>query len=370
MSLRRQLTPDGIAHSNADSHTHARHVFQRAKAREIEWIPEAVSSTSPAAEFKLKTGDIQIGKGLYFVGHGKKESGVEGCEFEKHLSAVNWERRWNYASMKRKDKVCTVRRKRTTPAVGEFVVNLSPWQMTFLNGELQRWEAAGIPPEQRKETLEAFLDPLRKTVVEEFAASTGWEVVGSYLHLDSNKVHVGVIHSRVTAENKLVGSPYLKTIGPWSCAQSRIASLGAADAADNRLKENLERFHTRHGKDTQPLDQKLHETLDQKFEELIGVMDSDASKRFEAAKEHYRQWKVKARRDAMTRSPSSQRIAWETVRLVTPLLPREVRIALSVARTVVQVFSILHSAVDALSSTSGGGSAPPPLNEPSIPKTL
>ena len=368
MSLHRKLTPDGIVHSNADSRTHARHVRQRAQAREIDWIPEAVSSINPAAEFKLKTGDIQIGNGLYFIGHGKKESGVEGCEFEKHLSAVNWERRWNYASMKRKDKVCTVRRKRTTPAVGEFVVNLSPWQMTFLNGELQRWEAAGIPPEKRKETLEAFLDPLRKTVVEEFAASTGWEVVGSYLHLDSNKVHVGVINTRVSAENKLVGSPYLKTLGPWSCAQSRIASLGAADPADNRLKENLERFHTRHGKDTQPLDQKLHSTLDKKFEALIGMMDDDAGNRYEAAKEHYRQWKVKARRDSMTRSPSSQRIAWETVRFVTPLLPREVRTALSVARTVVQVFSILSAALQG--SGNAGGGTPPPSIQQQKQKTL
>jgi len=368
MSLNRQLTHDGIRHSNADSLTHARHVSKRGKSREIDWIPEAVSSANSAAEFKLKPGDIQLGKGLYFIGHGKTESPVAGSEFEKCLSAINWERRWNYAKMKRKDKLCNVRRKRTTPAVGEFVVNLSPWQMTFLNGELQRWEAAGIPPDKRKETLEAFLDPLRKTVVHKFGESTGWDVVGSYLHLDSNKIHVGVINTRVSAENQLLGHSYLRTIGPWSCAQSRIATLGAADPGDHRLQENLEKFHMRHGQETKPLDQQLHEALDKKFEDLIGMMDGDAGNRYEAAKDHYRKWKAKARRESMTRSPSSQRVAWQTIRFVTPLFPREVRTALSVARTVVQVFSILQSA---LNSTSGGGSSStPPIKERTIHKTL
>lgn len=370
MSLQRKLSPDGVRHSNADSSTHARHVSQRAKNREIDWIAEAVSSPNPAEVFKLQVGDLSLGKGCYFTGVGKSEASVDGAAFEKSLSAINWERRWHFAQMKRKDKICTVRRKRKNPAVGEFVVNLSPWQMTFVNGELARWEVARISPEKRKAMLLAFLDPLRKSVIAEFAKSTGWDVVGSYIHLDSNKVHLGVINTRVSADNQLLGSPYLKTIGPWSCAQSRIASLGAADPGDHRLKENLEKFHARHGADVQPLDQKLHESLDQKFEDLIRVMDSGASKRYDVAKEHYRQWKTKARRDSMTRSPSSQRIAWETVRFVTPLLPREVRAALSIARTVVQVFSILQSALNS-SGGSGGGSAPSrEIKERYIQKTL
>ena len=370
MSLQRKLTPDGIRHSNADSSTHARHVSQRAKAREFDWIPESVSSSNPAEVFKLQAGDLALGKGRYFTGVGKDETPVDGMTFEKHLSATNWQRRWHYASMKRGEKKCTVRRKRTTPAVGEFVVNLSPWQMTFVNGELQRWEAAAISPDKRKELLKAFLDPLRKTVVQKFGETTGWEVVGSYLHLDSNKIHVGVINTRVSAANQLLGHSYLRTIGPWSCAQSRIATLGAADPGDHRLQENLEKFHQRHGQNTQPLDQQLHEALDQKFNELIGMMDADARKRFEAAKEHYRQWKDKARRDSMTRSPSSQRVAWETVRFVTPLLPREVRTALSVARTVFQVFSILSAALQGSGNSGGGGGTPPPSIQQQKQKTL
>jgi len=362
MSLQRKLTSDGIRHAHADSPTHARHVAHRAMAREIDWIPESVASPNPAEVFKLQVGDMSIGKGIYFLGQGAKESPVEGAAFEKHLSAINWERRWNFAQMKRKDKVCTVRRKRNTPAIGEFVVNLSPWQMTFVNGELQRWEAAGISPDKRKEMLLAFLDPLRKKVVQQFGESTGWEVVGSYLHLDSNKIHVGVISTRVSAENKLLGSPYLKTVGPWSCAQSRISKLGATDPGDHRLEENLQKFRLRHGQDSQPLDVLLHESLDEKFNQLVCRMDADAGKRFEAAKEHYRKWKVKARHESMVRSPSSQRIAWETIRFVTPLLPREVRAAISVVRTVAQVFSILQSALVS-SGNAGTGRMPPPIKD-------
>ena len=347
MSLRRQLNSAGIAHSNADSKLHDDHVKQRKQAREISWIPEPAPE-NPAEEFKLQVGDMPLGKGFYFTGIGNSETPVDGATFEKHLSAINWERRWNYASMKRGEKVSMVRRKRTSPACGEFVVNLSPWEMTFLNGELKRWEVAGLSPEKRKEMLEAFLTPLRKTVVEEFYKYTDWEVVGSYLHLDSNKIHVGVIHSRVNAENKLTGSPYLKTIGPWSCAQNRISEVGASDPADTRLKQNLERFSSRHGKDVQPLDMKLHGQLDREFEKLVKVMDEDAGKRYEAAKEHYREWKKKARRDAVTRSPSSQKIAMGVLRHLLPLLPPQVRAAVLISRTALQAFGVVNAALDAI----------------------
>ena len=347
MSLRRQLNADGIAHSNADSKLHGDHVKQRKQAREISWIPEPASE-NPAEEFKLQVGDMPLGKGFYFTGFENTETPVDGAIFEKHLSAINWQRRWNYASMKRGEKTSMVRRKRTTPACGEFIVNLSPWEMTFLNGELKRWEVAGLPPEKRKEMLEAFLSPLRESVVKEFSDSTGWEVVGSYLHLDSNKVHVGVIHSRVNAENKLSGSPYLKTIGPWSCAQHRISEVGASDPADNRLKQNLEKFSKRHGDKVQPLDMKLHGLLDREFEKLVMVMDEEAEQRYEASKEHYREWKKKARRDAVTRSPASEKIAMGVLRYLLPLLPPQVRAAVLISRTALQAFGVVNAALDAI----------------------
>jgi len=348
MSLHRPLNSDGIRHTNADSPTHAKHVAARAKAREFDWLPELVSSANPSEEFKLQAVDLSLGNGRYFVGHGEMEAPVDGSVFEKHLSAINWERRWYRGSMRRGEKMCEVRRKRKSPACGEYVVNLAPWQMSFINSELKRWEQAGIQPEARKELLLAFLDPLRETVVAEFKDSTGWDVPGSYLHFDSNKIHTGIIGCRVSENNTLLGSS-TQNLGPWSVAQGRITAIGAGDPADARLRENLEKFHNRYGASAQPLDVHLHAALDTKFDELVASMDSEAPKRFEAAKEYYKSWKAKARREAPLRSPSSQKIAWEIVRFLTPLLPREVRSALTIARTVTQVFTVLSTALDAVS---------------------
>ncbi len=363
MSLRRKLSLEGIAHSNADSATHARHVRQRRQQREVEWIPEVISGDNPAAEFRLQAGDLSIGKGLYFVGSGESEKQVAGPDFERHLAAINWERRWNYAPMRRGDKVCTVRRQRKSPACGEIVTNLSPWEMNFLNGELARWEKAGIPSDQRKDMLFSFLSSLRTEVVNEFVAATRFEVPGSYAHLDSNKVHFGIINTRVTGKNEFVeGSDrYLRTIGPWSVSMARIAGLGAADPADNRLRQNLERFGERHGSGVEPLDMRLHRVMDLKFDELVAGMDADAGKRYEAAKQYYRDWKVKARRESAMRSPGSQRIAWEVLRTVTPLFPPQVRAAIGIARTALQAFQVVTAAIDAMS---------PPPPPPQKSKTL
>jgi hypothetical protein len=39
MGLSRHLDFNGIAHANADSKTHARHVHQRRQMRGVSWIP-------------------------------------------------------------------------------------------------------------------------------------------------------------------------------------------------------------------------------------------------------------------------------------------------------------------------------------------
>jgi len=336
----------------------------------VEWIADAVPPENPSAEFALQADGLALGNGRYFVGSGDSEKQVEGAEFERHLSSVNWDRRWNYAAMKRGEKVCKVRRKRTTPACGEIVTNLAPWQMQFLNGELRRWEQAEIPKEKRAEMLLAFLAPLRSAVVAEFASATGLEIPASYLHFDSNKVHAGVIYSHINKDNQLVGVKYLRTIGPWSVAVSRATELGAADPADGRLRDNLERFAKRHGADTEPLDLRLHRVLDREFEKLVAGMDDDAGHRYEEAKEYYKTWKTKNRREAAFRSSSSQRIAWQTVRLLTPLFPPPVRAAVSLARTAVQVFRVLSVALDAASDSSSSGSSPQKNRQPEIEKIL
>jgi len=145
-----------------------------------------------------------------------------------------------------------------------------------------------------------------------------------------------------------VGDKHLRTIGPWSVAQGRIVGIGAGDPADGRLRQNLGRFAERYGADVQPLDMKLHAVLDAKFSQLVEA-DDGAGPRFEAAKEHYRNWKARARSEAPLRSPGSQRIGHAVLRLVCPLFPPQVQVAIHLARTAMQAFEVVHAALSALS---------------------
>lgn len=367
MTLARRLNKEGIAHANADSPTHARHVRQRRKMNAVEWVPEEVITENSAVEFQLKADGLNLGQGAYWIGFGKTETGAPGEAFQAHCNSINWSRRWNHAEMSRQGKKCKVRRKRNTPACEEFVINFSPWQMRFINCELARWEAAGIASDKRKEMLVALVDEIRIDVVADFKKRTGRDVVASYVHWDSNKVHIGIVHSRVGPENTLVGEKRLGTVGPWTTAQNRIAKLGLVDAGDLRLIENLEKFHSRFGKDRQPLDIALHDLLDQKFAEKLAGMDSEAVKRYEESQTYYKEWKSKCRREAAFRTAGSQRIAWQTLRLVTPLLPPQLRAALSVARTCVQAFQVVGVALDAVSSPAVTPASKEP--QPKLTKT-
>ena len=362
MSLHRQLNQEGIRHANADSPTHARHVRQRKMQRGIDWVPESVSEENPAEVFKLKANGLDLEQGLYFIGNAVNDRQVAGVEFEQHLSAINWDRRWNYAEMKRGDRISMVRRKRSTPAVGETVVNLSPWAMLFVNTQLEIWEQSGVSASDRRDLLLSWLEPLRKEVVDNFEKATGWDVVGSYIHLDSNKVHFAAIHTRVGKDHRLLGEKSLRTVGPWSVAQARIHSIGAGDPADVRLKENLTKFRSRYG-DKVPLDLLLHQTVDDKFESQVEGMGTDAVARYDTAKSEYRYWKGKARRESVVRSPGSQRIAWDVLRLITPLLPPPVQAGIRVARTAIQAFQVVTSAIDALPSTLSLSTRNPQLNK-------
>ncbi len=366
MPLSRHLNKEGIGHANADSSTHARHV-QRRKMNSVEWVADEVTTENSAVEFKLKADGLNLGQGAYWIGFGESETGATGVEFESHCNAVNWSRRWNLAEMTRAGKKCQVRRKRTSPACEEFVINFSPWQMKFINGELARWEAAGIAADKRKEMLVALVDGIRRDVVADFKKRAGRDCVASYIHYDSHKIHIAVVHCRVGPENTLVGEKRLGTVGPWTTAQNRISKLGLVDPGDSRLAENLEKFHSRFGNDRQPLDIFLHELLDSRFAEKVAGIGPDAVKRFEEAKDYYKVWKQKSRREAVYRTAGSQRIAWQTLRLVSPLLPPQLRAALSIARTCVQAFKVVGVALDAVSSPSV---TPPSIDtQPKLTKT-
>jgi len=346
MSLRRKLNAEGISHAHADSPTHARHVAERKLHRSREWIPEEVDNRS-AEVFRLRSDSLSLGVGSYFIHDGKSERSASGQEFEDHCNSINWARRWHYAKMRRHGKECTVRRKRKSPACCEIVVNLAPWQMLWINSELSAWENAGLSSKKRSDLLESLINELRQGVVQEFRDATGWDAVASYAHYDSNKIHVAVIATRVGKDNTPQGSKQLGTVGAWSVGQHRIAKLGLAEEGDHRLRENLEKFKRRFGESRQPLDIRLHNRLDSDFEAIVGK--ADRAKQYESAKKAYAGWKARNRQESVQRSPSAQRIAWQTLRLVSPLLPPPLRAVLSVARTASQALQVVCEALNSLS---------------------
>ncbi|MEI6715791.1 MAG: hypothetical protein WCO60_18715 [Verrucomicrobiota bacterium] len=243
-------------------------------------------------------------------------------------------------------------------------MNLAPWQMSFVNRELELWEQANILPETRKAMLLGMLDSIRQSVVDEFHQATEWDIVGSYIHLDSNKIHFGVVHSRVSHENELIGEKYLRTVGPWSVAQGRIHRVGASDPGDLRLRHNLEKFGKRHGEGTVPLDVRLHSVADTRFDELVSSLGEDAGQRFDLAKSEYREWK-KCQRDAFVRYPGAQRGAWDVLRMVTPLLPVQVQMALRMARTAMEAFNVIKTSIEAISGVSRSENTEPQLTKKS-----
>jgi hypothetical protein len=364
MGLNRKLNSEGIRHANADSKTHAIHVLERQKRRGVNWIAEDAQVDNPANEFRLRSDGLGLGNGIYFTGFGADEKPAEGREFENHLSAVNWARRWNFAQMKRGDKIATVRRKRASPACREMVVNLSPWQMHFLNDELRRWEAMGVSAPKRKEMLLAFLEPLRAAVVSDFADATGLDVPGSYLHLDSTRVHVGVIYSQIGADNKVLAKNP-QCIGAFTVASHRAAQVGV-QPGNAWLADNLKRFAERNGEEAEPVDSRMHRILDEQFCKQVGQMakvDPTAPKRYEQAKEYYRTWKAKRRHEAVIGSASAQRIGWSVLQMAMPLFPPQLRTAISICRTAVQAFRVLSVALDAMNANAGESTPNPQISK-------
>ena len=356
MSLRRHLNKDGIAHANADSKIHSKHVRERRARRNVSWIAEVSEVETSPAVFKLQADDLNLGQGSYWTGFGETESTATGEDFQRHCNAVNWSRRWNYAIMKRKDKECLVRRKRSSEASEEFVVNLSPPQMSYLNAQLSRWKLGGISDNDRRDLLIGFANELRVAVVTEFAEKSARDVIASYVHWDSNKIHIGVINSRVDKDNNLIGEKYLGTLGPWCVGQNRLKKLGMVDEGDKRLEENLARFHERFDSQRMPLDLHLHDILDQRFDQLVNDSGDGGGGGLDLMRNaiaYYKGWKKASRLEAISRTPTASRVAWQTLRLVAPILPPPLRAALSVARTAKMALTVITTALESVSHPRG-----------------
>jgi len=345
MSLRRSLSREGIAHANADSITHARHVEDRRARRQIDWVAEPVED-SGAEIFQLKNPErLGLSKGRYFLGD---DSEVCGVDFEHTCNEVNRLRSWYRGTMKRGGGRRPVRRKRRSPACQEIVVNLHPAQMFFIQKLLKGWEENGVSSEQRRELFESLVNDLRDGVIAEYRAASNWDLVGSYIHYDSNKIHVGLIVTRVNQNNRLSPERSLGTLGAWSVGQNRLRRLGLVEAGDRRLDENLSRFSSKFG-DRPPLDLRLHDRLDQDFEKI--VTDLKAEDIYHQSEKDYIAWKLRARRHAFARSPGALGVAWGLLRHISPLLPPGLQAALSVSRTALQAFQILDSALAAAQKT-------------------
>lgn len=365
MSLSRHLSRRGIAHANADSPTHASDVTRRAKMRQVHWIPEATEESS-ATEFKLRAPGLGLGKGLYWTVDGESIAEVDGKGLESHCNAINWQRRWYTARMKRGDKVSRVRRKRKAAACEEVVANLHPAQMHFINNLLDSWSKQGVSPEERRLRFDKMCLSLRDSVLEQHRESApGFEAVACYLHLDSNKLHFGIIASAVDGNNELTGKRP-PSVGAWTVGAWRLSSLGI-DRGENRwLKENIEKFRSRHGAKALPYDLALHKAIDSKFDRLVREMGPDAVRSYSASCEYYAKWKSKERGLSLSRTPSSSQVVWKILFLVRPLLPPPVRTALDASRSLAVAVQIIQKAVAETTSCSGST----PTQTPSRQTTL
>ncbi|MDQ3511987.1 MAG: hypothetical protein M3414_09980, partial [Pseudomonadota bacterium] len=128
--------------------------------------------------------------------------------------------------------------------------------------------------------------------------------------------------------------------------------LGLTDAADHRLRENVEKFKSRHGEHAEPLDIALHEALDASFDAVVCGMGAAAVEQFGKAKDHYAKWKVTNRRQSVVRSSTSATVAYETLRLLLPLLSPHARTAISITRTGIEAFKVVNSFLNAAQPTS------------------
>jgi hypothetical protein len=362
MSLTRPLSRKGIAHANADSPTHASDVARRAKMRQTSWIPEE-SKESLASEFKLKAPGLGLGKGVYWNFNGESLVEVDGKGLEAHCNAINWERRWYTAQMKRGDKISRVRRKRKSAACEEVVVNLHPAQMHYLNNLLESWSKQGIPPDKRREHFDKICLSLRDAVLEQHRDSApGFEAVACYLHLDSNKIHFGIIASAVNGKNELSGKRP-PGVGAWSVGAWRLATLGIEQGENIWLKENIAKFRARHGSKSLPYDIALHRALDLKFDKVVAQMGPTSSRSYRESCEYYRKWKTNERKSSLERTPSTSKVVWKVLFLLRPLLPPAVRTALDASRSLTVALKVIQTAVAEVSAPSaqdGGHLGQPP----------
>jgi hypothetical protein len=208
------------------------------------------------------------------------------CEGQTFTGAANKINRIQWYWSLRTDKGVSrkAKRKVETARVGRIcdrhTVSLSPPQMRLLQklnlgaGEAKR-----------------LLTSLQEKSVQLFAEETGRHMIGSAQHVDSGILHVDILSSRIDAENNLCGEKSLPSLSneSWTIGAWRQRQLGCklSDTKSKWLEQNLQRFSERHG-NRQPILLRLHEKLDQDFEEWVGSHGHSTC--WEESKAEYRQW--------------------------------------------------------------------------------
>jgi hypothetical protein len=220
------------------------------------------------------------------TGGARLRTKLKECDGPTFTAAANRINRiqWYWSLRTDKEGTRKAKRKVETARLGRIcdrhTVSLSPPQMRLL-------QKLNLSSEQAKRLLTS----LEEKSVQFFVEETGRHLVGTAQHADSGILHFDILSSRIDAENNLCGEKTLPSLSneAWTIGAWRQKKLGCllSDTKAKWLEQNLERFSERHG-NRQPILLRLHEQLDQDFEEWVG--SHGHSQLWEESKNDYRQW--------------------------------------------------------------------------------
>ncbi len=208
------------------------------------------------------------------------------CDGKAFVAASNRINRIDWYWSLRTDKGGTrkakrkVERNRVGKTCDRHTVSFSPPQMRIVQKlDLSAGEAKRL------------LTSLQEKSVQLFTEQTGRHLIGTAQHADSGILHFDILSSRIDPENNLCGEKSLPSLSneAWTVGAWRQGKLGCklTDTKSKWLDQNLQRFSERHGS-RQPILLRLHEKLDQNFEEWVGSQGH--SKLWEESKAEYRKW--------------------------------------------------------------------------------
>lgn len=326
-----------IEYNDATSALHSKRCAERAERRMVQFVavPPRIPPKAASDIFSLNHKGLGISTGEAFVTDKGALKSVSGIRFQAHLRNQVKARSWYFMKRQsaRSGKWTRVRRTRPN-AVQRLTVNLSPWQMLFLQG-------LGGADSIRLKVL-SLLQP----VAEGFQKTTGRDLIAATIHWDSSAVHVNLYHSRVSESNELVGPGRVPTLGPWSVGEDRIQRLNVGEP-DKRLQQNFARFAARHGDEAVPIDLLLHRILDAAFE---AALTSEQLRVFAECQNQYREWKLNQRKE-LQKFHEPEQYALSVLKQVAYFFPPW---AAELVRSATSLLTLLRSLLDGGGGSGGG----------------